>query len=101
MSKCNISTSHERDYKFAERTFLKTLAMSSPDAFGANQTYNAESQVASIGYFGVMSVPERYTSQEDVSAGANIPEDREPIYVNRWLSGMSGLASNPANRQIA
>ncbi len=66
-----------------ERTFRKTLAMSSSDAFGANQTYNAERHAGSIGSFGVTSTPERYTSQKDDSAGVNIPNDREPIYINR------------------
>ena len=74
---------HERYCKFAERTFRKTLAMSSPDAFGANQTYNAERQAGSIGSFGVTSAPESYTSRDDDSAGANMPENRDPIYVNR------------------
>jgi hypothetical protein len=57
--------------------------MASSGAFGANQTYNAERQAASIGSFGVTSTPERYTSQDDDSAGANMPENREPIHVNR------------------
>jgi hypothetical protein len=66
--------------------------MSSPDAFGANQTYNAERQVGSIGSFGVTSGPESYTSQNDDSAGVNIPEDREPIYINRCHCILSSLS---------
>ena len=67
----------------SEGTFRRTRPMSSPDAFGANQTYNAERQTASIGSFGVTSVPESYTSRVDDSAGANMPENHEPIYINR------------------
>ena len=64
-------------------TFRRTLPMSSPGAFGENQTYNAERHTASIGSFGVTSAPESYTSRDDDSAGVNMPENREPIYVNR------------------
>ena len=73
-----ITFLHERDCNL-----LQTLNMTSTDAFGANQTFNAERQVASIGSFGVSSTPESYTSSVDNSAGVNIPDDREPIYINR------------------
>ena len=84
---CNISPTKERDYKtfLHERdcNFLQTLNMASTDAFGANQTFNAERHAASIGSFGVTSVQESYTSSVDDSPGVNIPDDHEPIYVNR------------------
>jgi len=74
---------HERYCKFVAENFPQALAMSAPDAFGANQTYNAERQAGSIGSFGVTSAPESYISRDDDSAGANMPENRDPIYVNR------------------
>ena len=61
--------------------------MSSPviasPVFGSNQTYNAERQTVSVGSFGVTSTPDIYTSRDDNSAGVNIPNDRDPIYINR------------------
>ena len=74
---------HERYCKFVAENFPQALAMSAPDAFGVNQTYDAERHAGSIGSFGVTSTPERYTSRDDDSAGANMPENREPIYINR------------------
>ena len=57
--------------------------MASSGAFGANQTYNTERHAGSIGSFGVTSAPESYISRVDDSAGVNMPENRDPIYVNR------------------
>jgi hypothetical protein len=71
----------------SEGTFRRTLAMSSPgNAFGANVPFNAERNAGSVGSFGVMNTPERYTTSSGVEAGANMPnarDPREPIYITR------------------
>jgi len=78
---------YEGSCKFVAENFPQALAMSSPviaaPTFGSNQTYNTERQTGSTGSFGVTSTPERYISREDDSAGVNMPENREPIYINR------------------
>ena len=86
---------HERHCKFVART-SNFESMSSPgNAFGANIPLNAERNAASVGVaFGVMNTPEMYTSPNDVSAGAEMPnEDREPIYINRSYHVLSLLFS--------
>ena len=84
----------------SEGTFRRTLPMSSPgNAFGANVPFNAERNAGSVGSFGVTSTPEMYTSPDDVSAGADMPNDRdprdprEPIYINRSYHVLSLLFS--------
>ena len=71
----------------SEGTFRRTLPMSSPgNAFGANVPFNAERNAGSVGSFGVMNTPERYTTSSGVEAGANMPnarDPREPIYITR------------------
>ena len=93
---------HERDCKFAERTFRKTLAMSSPVAFGANQTYNAERHAGSVGSFGVTSTPERYTSR---GGGAGneivISSDEEREREREREDDVMSIASAMSNVELA
>ena len=70
----------------SEGTFRRTLPMSSPGAFGGNVPFNAERNAGSVGSFGVMNTPERYTTSSGVDAGANMPnarDPRDPIYITR------------------